>query len=889
MSNDKKYHNHSIEDVFNVLGVTKEGLTRTVAVERLNRYGTNELKQHKQISFVGIFFRQFLSPFVYLLCIAAVISFLLSHQTDAYIILAAVFITIGFGFWQEAKAERTLDALRKLVKATATVVRDGKHFEIDAKDLVPGDLLVIEEGDRISADARLIEVTNLEVNESALTGESLPQSKHVEVLDERIQVSDQENMIFRGTVASRGRGLAIVVRTGIHTELGKIAQRVMTITERKTPLQESIGHLAFIFTMVIFGILGILVVFGIFRGASVFDLLTTSIAIAVAAIPESLVVAVTVILVIGMMRLVKKQALVRKLVSAETLGNTTVICVDKTGTITRGRMSVGLVETGAKKEEGEKFALTIGMLANEGYFEKDGEEYRVKATPTDYAFLKEGQQRDLYNEYERIHNTISDTVPFDSEYKYVATLAEKDIDHTRLYIKGAPGKIIDASSKIWKGMRSDGGFTVRRMSVADRTRLEKRIEELSSAGYRLLAVGYRDDPRKKRDPKILKIKDLKDGPEKNIVFVGFVGIIDPIREDVAETIRVARSAGIRIAMITGDHRLTAQSVAREIGIDHEEHHILDGSQLAEMSDESLREVVSHTSVYSRIVPDDKFRIVKALQAENEVVAMTGDGVNDAPALKQADVGVAMGSGQDVAKEAADLIILDDRFTTIVGAVKEGRVILDNIRKVVLYLLKDTFSEIILLGTAIVAGLPLPILAAQVLWINIVEDALPAFALSYEPAEKDVMKLKPEGKGTKLLTKEMNVIIFVIGLTIDILLLSVYLWFSYRTSFEIEYIRTLVFTGLALNSLIVIFGLKSLRQSVLTVNIFDNMYMIGSVIFGFAMLLVAMYVPFVSNLLQLSQIQLSHWMLLIGIAFLNLVLVEITKWLFTHESARFRVQ
>jgi len=896
MSDTHSYYVHSVEEVMNNLSVSHDGLTRTVARERLERHGSNEFQTRKEISLLDIFLRQFLSPFTYLLGIAALISFVLGHQTDAYIILVAVGLTVAFGFWQEAKAERTLEALRRLVKKKATVIRDGHQTEISASDLVPGDILIIEEGDRITADARLIETLDLEVDESPLTGEAMPQEKHCEPIEHGTQVSDQENMVFRGTVAIRGRGKAVVVHTGTDTELGKIADSVLTIGKKKTPLQENISQLAYVLTGVIVAVLVLLVVFGVFRGAPPVDLLTTAIAVAVAAIPESLIVAVTVILAIGMMRLVKKKALVRKLVSAETLGGTTVACVDKTGTITRGEMSIDYIETDADDvDRARHFALTIGMAANEGYIEHadeggDVEPPEIHATPTDKAFLKAGMADGFGDEYTQLQNSIIDSVPFSSEYKYMAALAARTEGGQRLYVKGAPDRLIASARKVWKGYRADGAPNVRHLSDADRERLTTRIDELTSQGYRLLAIGYKDTHIKGSDGNlsVTDVGDVNGSLLAELVFVGFVGIVDPVRSGVSETIKTARSAGMRIVMITGDHKLTARAVAERIGLESGDYNILDGRELQHMNDTELAEVAPHVSVYSRIVPHDKLRIVKALQAHDEIVAMTGDGINDAPALKQADVGVAMGSGQGVAKEAADLIILDDNFATIIDAVKQGRVILDNIRKVVLYLLKDTFSEIILLGFAIVTGTPLPILAAQVLWINIVEDGLPAFALSYEPAERDVMKMKPEGKSRRLLTNEMKVIIFAIGIITDLLLLGIFFWLNTYSELSIDYIRTIIFAGLAFNSLLVVFSLKSLRHSIFTIPIFNNWQLIGGVAVGIIMLFVAIYVPPVADLLRVEPLQPVHWLLVVSVAAVQFVLIEIIKWLFTHDEALFKL-
>ena len=867
------WHTMMPEEVMRKLHTSSEGISFGEVNKRLERYGLNAITERRHVPGFRVFLRQFRSPFVYLLLFAAGIAGVLGEMADTYIILGAVAITVGFGFFQETKAENTMEALAKLVHKRVRVRRGGKDTEIDSTFLVPGDIIFIGEGDKIAADARLIEAKELTMEEAALTGESAPVDKDVGSLDKGVQIAERTNMVFRGTVTARGRGIAVVVGTGEETELGKIAVTVRSLGEGQTPLQKKISIIARLVTIIVFAVLVVLVGVGIVRGLPIGELLTTAIAVAVAAIPESLVVAVTVILAIGMRRLLRSHALVRRLVSAETLGNTTVICVDKTGTLTEGNMRVTQVVTDKDDAKSREFALRIGMTTNEAYFDTTGDpdiaKAEIKGDPTERALLRAGIEIGLGEEYMKLEKRIVDEIPFESENQYMATLVEEKGDHNRLYIKGSPEKIL----------------SIAKLTSSQREKYKKQIDALSSKGLRLLAVAYRDVPDiVKIDGKKTKLEliaQLGAEPLKDSIWAGLLVLSDPLRPNTKETIEFSRKAGVRVVMITGDHKLTAKTIAEELGIPTKKENILEGKDLQKMSDDDLAKAAKHVYVYARITPHDKLRIVEALQAGGEVVSMTGDGVNDAPALKQADIGVAMGSGQDVAKEAADMVILDNNFQTIVRAIREGRVILDNIRKVTLYLLSDSFSEVVLIGTALLVGWPLPLLAGQILWVNIIEDALPAFALSYEPPERDIMQLKPEGRKMPLLNGEMKAIIFSAGITSALLLLGIFAWF-FLNGYEMIYVRSVVFVGLAINSLFVIFSLRSLRRSIFKMNPLNNKYLVGSVLFGLFMLLVALYVPFFQNLLQLVELQPIHWVLMAGIGMSQILLVEIIKWFFNRK-------
>ena len=864
------WHNLEIKQALKKLNSNPKGLEKQQVQKRLKKYGLNKLLKRKRFSILQIIIGQFKSPLMYILIIAALIALILKETTDTIIILGAVFINAFIGFFQEFKAEETFSHLQKMVHHKTRVIRKlntgtSATLTIASQQVVPGDIISLQAGDIISADARILKENNLETKEAALTGESIPSSKNNKVLDKETNLADRENMVYAGTLVTRGSGKAIVVSTGKNTEVGKIAHLLKTTKNDKTPLQEKISKLAKTLGIII-GILSLsLFVIGLILGMEVFEILLISIAVAVAGIPEGLPIAVTVALAVGMQFILKKKALVKKLIATETLGSITVIASDKTGTLTKGEMAVSNIIT-FQDNILEKDILKMAMLCNDANLEnpdeKDNKKWSLTGDPTEVALLRKAIKsitgfRDILNNNERISE-----IPFESEIMYMATLYKnKNEQNYDLIVKGAPETLINLSN----------------LDEAKKKEILDKVTNLTKKGLRVLAFAQK---RVNINEKGIKInnKDIN-----NLDFKGLISLKDPLRSDAKDTIDACIKAGIRPIIITGDHKLTAQSIGKEIGLIHSSSEVLEGNQIDKLSDKELSKELKNTSIFARVEPKHKIRIVDILQEQGEVVAMAGDGVNDAPALKSANIGIALGSGSEVTKGTAEIVLLDDRFQTIVDAIKQGRNIFHNIKKIILYLLTDTFTEFILIAGSLILGFPLPLIAAQILWVNIIEDTMPAIALSYEKEKKDfLLKQSKDDKKQKLLDKEMKFLITIIAIITNIVLLGLY-YYLYKSGFDIKYVRTMIFVGLGIDTLFYIFSCKNLKKSIWTYNPFDNMFLNFSVLFGWAMFFIALYVPFFSNLLETVALGLSEWLILIGLGLFKLVLIEVGKLFFLDQK------
>ena len=867
MAKEIAWHSLSwIEAIEKLESDSKDGLNEKEVIEKRKKFGRNLLPEEKPLSKIRIFFEQFKSPLIYILVIAGIVVLFFKEFTDAIVIFGAVFLNTIVGFFQENKASDALRKLKKIVKISAQVVRQGNAKIVDSQELVPGDIFILSPGDKVPADGRIIESNNLKTNEMALTGEWLPAEKKVDILSKKRPLADRDNMVYMGTVVEDGKAKAMVIATGLKTEIGKIAQMVKEAKEEKTPLQKKLARLAKIIGLVVVGICLIIFVEGIITGNTFLEMFTIAVAVAVAAIPEGLPVAMTVILAIGMQRILKKKGLVRKLVSAETLGSTSVIATDKTATLTEGKMKV--TEVVAETKTNRNLALKIATLSSEAFIENPEEtmeKWIIQGRPTDKALLLAGVEAGI-NKKELEKRMIKITeLPFSPVNKYLAKAFTLNKNEDILYVSGAPEKLLEMSKYFKKGRKE------KLLSSKKRDELKDTLEELTGKGLRVVAVAYK---------KIDNLRDLFD----NLVFVGMIGLKDPIRKEVKRAIKICRQAGMQPIIVTGDHKLTAKAVALELGFKTKERNIMEGKELDELSDNQFEKRVKDIQIYARVEPKHKMRIIQAWQDKGEVIAMTGDGINDAPALKKADIGVALGSGTEVAKEVSDLVLLTDNFNIIVAAVEEGRAIIDNIRKVITYLLSGSFSETILIGVGLFFGY-LPVTAVQILWVNLIEDGLPDIALSFEPKEKDLMKQKPQGHDAPLLNREMKTLIFIIGILTDFFLLALFFYLLKYSNYEISHIRTIIFAALAVDSLFYVFSCKSLRRNIWHINPFSNRFLVYAWIIGVLALFGAIYLPPLQTLLKTVPLNLFDWGLLVLLGFINLILIEATKYYFIvrHET------
>jgi len=840
----------------------EKGLTLKEVVNRQRKFGKNSLPEEKPLSKLRIFLEQFRSPLIYILVIAGVVTFILEEYTDSLVIFMAVFLNTIVGFFQENKTSQTLRTLKKVVKHEAEVVRDGNIKVIDSTELVPGDIIILNPGSKVPADGRIIECQNLKINEMALTGEWLPAKKISDVLPQDTPLADRDNMVYMGTVVEDGRAKGVITAAGIQTEIGEVATIIKETKEEKTPYQKKLAH----FSKIVGIIIGV-ICFGIFiegmaTGGKFVEMFIMAVAIAVAAIPEGLPVAMTVILALGMQRILKKKGLIRKLASAETLGGTSIIATDKTATLTEGKMKVSDVIA----FKGAKFlCLKAVALTSEAFIENPDEpkeKWILRGRPTDKALLVAGIEAGIDRKKKFEKKKIAE-LPFNPINKFSAALYEEN-DGQILYICGAPEKILEKCN----------------LRTEDKNGLERKLEELARKGLRIVACAYRKTKLAKDGPPL--IEDLS----KDLTFLGFITLKDPIRKEVKEAMEICRQAGMKPIIITGDHKLTAKAVAEELGFKIKEENMMEGKELDKLSDEEFANKVRNIQIYARVEPKHKMRIIKAWQEKGEVVAMTGDGINDAPALKKADIGVALGSGTEVAKETSDLILLNDSFSIIVAAVEEGRAIIDNIRKVITYLLSDSFTEVILVGVSIMVGFPLPITAVQILWVNLIEDGLPNIALAFEPKEKDLMRQKPGGHSVALLTREMKAIIFIIGLFTDLILLGLFFWL-WKQNHDITYVRTMIFACLTIDSLFYVFSCKSLRRNLWHTNPFSNRFLVLAWSVGVSMLLLAIYTPALQFLLKTISLGFNDWLIILGLGAINLILIEATKWYFIsrHQTEK----
>jgi len=850
-----KSYQLKIEDIEKKLVTSiKDGLSESEQKKRLEESGPNKIEEKRKFSILKILLSQFLSPLMYVLFIAAIASLLIREFTDAIVIGIAVLINVIVGFIQEFRAERAIESLKKYEVSFCEVRRDGKNLKIESEKLVPGDIVLLAAGARIPADIRITNAIDFSVEEAILTGESKAIKKVSDVLPGELVVGDRINMAHSGTYVVSGKAEGIVVETGKNTEIGKIAKMIVETEQEDTPLQQQIKRFSWILGWLMLAITLAILGLGILRGIAFLEIVGIAIALAVAAIPEGLLVAVTVVLAVGMQRMLKRKALVRHLIAAETLGSVSIICTDKTGTLTEGRMALSRIVTQNNDIDFRKVKelpedvnelLIAGILNNDA--EVDSNSKRI-GSPTEIALLEAAINKNIDIESIKKNMERVDETPFSSDLKYMATVHKLD-GSKRLIVKGAPEEVLEMCDS-----NSLKNFS-------------EKAEKMTSEGLRVLAFAFKDSDS----------IDLKNDLH-GLTFMGLVGLHDPLREDAVSTIKELTGAGIKTIVVTGDHKDTALNISRGAGILVEEGGVMTGKEVNGLSVDELKEKVADVNVFARVDPRHKIKIVDAWKKRGHSVAMIGDGVNDAPAIKSADVGVSLGSGSDVAHEISDMVLLENNLSVIDAAVREGRIIFDNIRKIIVYLMADSFSEVILIAGAILIGLQMPLLAVQILWINLVTDGFPYMALTLEPGEPEIMKEKPREKNEPVMNTEIKVLIFVIGIITDIGLFGLYLGLL-KFDFDLQHIRTIIFTALAIDSLLYVFSVRSLKHSIFRVNPLKNMWLNIAVVFGFLIQLAVIYIKPMQTLFSTVYLGLNEWMIILVLSMVKIVAIEATKEIF----------
>jgi len=853
MPAERDFYQKSVNEIYKELNSSRQGLPTHIAGRRLKKYGLNEQDNKVHIYPLIILLNQLKSPLIYVLIGALVVTALLGDLANSIVIALAVFINTILGFIQEYKAQNTLHALSNIFSPKARVLRGGSLLEIEPRYLVPGDIIPLNMGQKVPADARVIETSDLKVNESFLTGESEAVDKHNTEYRTEKMLAERKNMVYSGSSVLSGSGKAIVVATGPTTEIGKIAKSVANIGEDKTPLQKSLDHIGKVLVLVFMFTSLLVFVAGVAFKRSVLEMFITAVALAVAAIPEGLATSLTVILAIGMQRIFKRKALVRKLLAAETLGSVTTICTDKTGTLTEGNMKVV-----SWKLTDMIQAIKAATLCNDLNNQTEIALWEKLITTDHYDPEK------VKENYERLA-----VVPFGSEKKYMAVLIKENGD-LLIYAKGAPEVLI----------------TWCKMGIVERDKWQSIIETWGKKGLRVIALAYKyKDLSKKQRDKIEKngAKDfLHKELESGFTFLGLAALTDPIRESVGEAITSCKKAGIKVSVITGDFRATAETIMNDLGFKLKPEEIMEGAEISKISPDDLKRRVSKIRLFARVTPMDKLKIVTALKEINESVAMTGDGTNDAPALKSSNIGIVVKDSTEVARGAGDIILLDSNFQTIVSAIEEGRVIFDNIRKVTLYLLSDCFSEILLIAASLFMNLPLPLTAAQILWINLITDGLPNLALTIDPKRNEVMNEPPRKPDEKIITGEMGLLILFISTSIGLFALVVF-YAVYKITQDLEAARTLTFATLGASSLLYVFSCKNLRKSIFKdKNGFNNKALIIAVLGGLAVQFFALYIPLIRNFLHLRPLNLLHWIIVLTFSFLVIIGIEIVKWIYNRK-------
>lgn len=877
IKNISEWHAKPVTEVLSVFGVSEHGLSESEVKNRRETYGPNQFHEMQSPGLWTHIFAQLRSPLSLVLVVAFLVTFSLGEFIDAGVIAFALLIAVVVGLLQEGKASRAFEKLSASQEKVAVVIRAGKQHEIKAADLVPGDVVVLQDGMQVPADVRIIKSKKLAINEAALTGEWMGVEKGIEPVALGAAFAERASMAWMGTFVASGNGKGIVVATGDNTALGELAQEVQTVTESLTPLQVEMARVSRIMLIIICVLVVCIFIVGLFQGLSFHDMLLTSIAIAVASVPEGLPAAVTIILAVGMEALLKKGGLVRNLLAAETLGSTTFVLTDKTGTLTQARMAVSGLVLADVVYSGESERWEQDMVARDlfdtalcaanAYLDEDsqtGVTY-IRGDAVERAILESASLIAISPEGDTARGRRVDYLAFTSENRFAAGVTPYG-NAFRLCVNGAPEFLLAAAT----GVRTNNG--VEPLTEECRKSIERAITACTKEGKRLVAVGF----------KTVSYDDIPDDTEHvldNLIFSGVVVLADPVRDGVSDAIAGVQSAGARVALVTGDNPETALSIARAVGIADADSIALTGSELEKMSDGEILDVLYNVSVFARVLPKQKMRLAQILQSNGEIVAMTGDGINDAAALRRANIGVSVGSGTAVAKEASDLVLVNDSFATIYAAIEEGRHIISNLRKIIGYLLSTSLSEVVLIGFALCLGAPPPILPAQILWANIIEEGLMSVAFAFERGEKGLMKRRPqdihaEGILSRAMLQFIASVIFVLSaLTITLYVIVL------AQDLTLEQVRSTMFLAVAMDSLFIAFAFRSLTTPVWKISLKDNFFFIGSFVLSTMLLIGALMIPFGRTILSYEPLPFIDIALVVSFSIASLLVIEVAKWFF----------
>lgn len=890
---DIAWHSFPLGDVFLHLDSKRDGLSRIEAEKRLKHFGSNELEPEKKRPSWKILLRQFLNPLILILAAAGALTFFVKSFLEAAVIFVVIVLNIFIGFFQEYQIEKSLRGLKKLESKNAIVRRDGVYTAIAAAEVVPGDIIAVKAGDKIPADARLVHSFDLGVDESVLTGEPREILKQVGHIVSNALIFEQTNTIFGGSLVVDGSGEAVVFGTGRNSEIGRISRSLKILPLERTTFEKKINKLGRLIGLAVIILSALILAWGVLSGRDTKEMFLFTVAVAVAAIPEGLPAAITVILVAGMKRVLKSKGLVRSLSASENLGSISVILMDKTGTLTQGEMRAakiltpdrrsGVLEMGATVEPASNHMLVLsyGLLVSETVVENPDDEtreWKIIVSPVDKALFLAALEAGL--DFKKINCKFKKLgqILFNGSRKYGISFREDETGSVWAIVAGAPDVLLNHVKKIQVLNRYEGAIPFELAMV------KESVDALAKTGLRVVAVCS----RKIEDKTIIR-KHISPGLLNEVLaelnLVGLIGLKDPVRSDVKDFLSLSRRAGIRTVIVTGDHSFTARSVAKEAGLISQNKNLplelVEGKDIASLDVKELSHRVRSVDIFSRVTPEQKLKITEAWQLAGETVAVVGDGVNDAPALRRADIGVALGSGVDLAKEASDMILLENNFSVLIKAVKESRVILNNIKKVVAYLLSTGLTEIILVGSSLFFGLPLPLAAVQILWVNLVHGGLPAMALAVDPAEKYIMDDPPPDVNRPILDDPMRFLIGAVGGISAVMLFLLFLFF--KSSSGLAYTQSVVFVGLGVSALFFSFSVKNLKRPLWEITFFENRYLLGSLVLGLLLLAVAVYWPPLQFLIASQPIGFWEWIIVFGVGLINIILIEIAKWLLSRRK------